>query len=304
METILKARHKQAYAEESYWITLNPVLLKGEVCYSSDKNNMFKVGDGIKHWDALEYATAVPDTHRHNADTLPAASATVSGVTKLTDSISSTSTTTAATPNALKQAYDKSTTAIAEEVNRAKQAESLKAPTLNPAFTGTPTAPTAAAGTNTTQLATTAFVQAALESGIAHKDVPRSNTSSAVSPSHGGTFTAIKSVSSDAKGHVTGVDTETVTLPSYDIGTSTTAGLVKSGGDVTIGTDGKMTVKSGTVTTAGKLATPRSIGLTGAVNAASANFDGSANVSIQVLSVNAGNLMQNAGDVLILDGNF
>lgn len=35
-------------------------------------------------------------------------------------------------------------------------------PTESPAFTGTPTAPTAAAGTNTTQLATTAFVQTAV----------------------------------------------------------------------------------------------------------------------------------------------
>lgn len=34
-----------------------------------------------------------------------------------------------------------------------------KAPKDSPAFTGTPTAPTAAAGTNTTQIATTAFVQ-------------------------------------------------------------------------------------------------------------------------------------------------
>jgi len=34
-----------------------------------------------------------------------------------------------------------------------------KAPLASPAFTGTPTAPTAANGTNTTQLATTAFVQ-------------------------------------------------------------------------------------------------------------------------------------------------
>lgn len=33
----------------------------------------------------------------------------------------------------------------------------LKAPVLNPAFSGTPTAPTAAAGTNTNQVATTAF---------------------------------------------------------------------------------------------------------------------------------------------------
>lgn len=37
----------------------------------------------------------------------------------------------------------------------------LKAPLASPAFTGVPTAPTAAAGTSTTQLATTAFVTAA-----------------------------------------------------------------------------------------------------------------------------------------------
>lgn len=37
-----------------------------------------------------------------------------------------------------------------------------KAPTASPALTGTPTAPTAAGGTNTLQIATTAFVQAAV----------------------------------------------------------------------------------------------------------------------------------------------
>ncbi len=36
----------------------------------------------------------------------------------------------------------------------------------SPAFTGTPTAPTAAAGTDTTQIATTAFVQAAIQSAL------------------------------------------------------------------------------------------------------------------------------------------
>ena len=38
----------------------------------------------------------------------------------------------------------------------------LKAPLADPALTGTPTAPTATSGTNTTQIATTAFVQAAV----------------------------------------------------------------------------------------------------------------------------------------------
>jgi hypothetical protein len=40
-------------------------------------------------------------------------------------------------------------------------ADALKAPLASPALTGTPTAPTATAGTNTTQLATTAFVTTA-----------------------------------------------------------------------------------------------------------------------------------------------
>lgn len=40
--------------------------------------------------------------------------------------------------------------------------DTTRAPLASPAFTGTPTAPTAAQGTDTTQLATTAFVQAAV----------------------------------------------------------------------------------------------------------------------------------------------
>jgi hypothetical protein len=40
----------------------------------------------------------------------------------------------------------------------------LKAPLVSPALTGTPTAPTANAGTNTTQIATTAFVHTAVGS--------------------------------------------------------------------------------------------------------------------------------------------
>lgn len=52
-------------------------------------------------------------------------------------------------------------------VSTAQQAAlNLKADLVSPAMTGTPTAPTAAAGTNTTQLATTAFVAAAIASLI------------------------------------------------------------------------------------------------------------------------------------------
>lgn len=44
---------------------------------------------------------------------------------------------------------------------------SVLAPKESPTFTGTPAAPTASAGTNTTQIATTAFVTTAVANGIA-----------------------------------------------------------------------------------------------------------------------------------------
>ena len=57
------------------------------------------------------------------------------------------------------------TSDLDKPVSTAQQtALNAKANTASPTFTGTPSAPTAAAGTNTTQLATTAFVQAAVSS--------------------------------------------------------------------------------------------------------------------------------------------
>ena len=45
--------------------------------------------------------------------------------------------------------------------------DTTRAPLASPTFTGTPAAPTAAAGTNTTQLATTAFVKTAVDNLVA-----------------------------------------------------------------------------------------------------------------------------------------
>lgn len=53
-------------------------------------------------------------------------------------------------------------TEIDEEFNNIAIAVSTKANSISPTLTGVPLAPTAASGTNTTQLATTAFVQAAI----------------------------------------------------------------------------------------------------------------------------------------------
>ena len=53
-------------------------------------------------------------------------------------------------------------TEIDTEFNNISTAGATKANSLSPTFTGTPAAPTAAVGTNTTQIATTAFVSASV----------------------------------------------------------------------------------------------------------------------------------------------
>lgn len=51
--------------------------------------------------------------------------------------------------------------------NHVHPTDTSRAPLASPAFTGTPTAPTATAGTNTTQVATTQFVQSAISAASA-----------------------------------------------------------------------------------------------------------------------------------------
>jgi hypothetical protein len=49
---------------------------------------------------------------------------------------------------------------------------------------------------------------------VKHDVVSRTNTTSTASPAFGATFTAIDSVTSSTEGHITGVNTKTVTLPT------------------------------------------------------------------------------------------
>lgn len=61
----LKARLRQASKTETEWKSSNPVLLKGEVAYSSDKKQR-KTGDGSSKWTDLEYDKSVPTAHTHD----------------------------------------------------------------------------------------------------------------------------------------------------------------------------------------------------------------------------------------------
>ena len=60
-----------------------------------------------------------------------------------------------------------------------------------------------------------------------HDNTTRSNTTSTDAPGYGGTFEAVTSVTTNAQGHVTGVDTSTVTIPASD---NTTYDLAVGGG--------------------------------------------------------------------------
>ena len=76
----------------SAWTSANPTLNAGEPGFETDTGYL-KVGNGSSVWTALTYVVG-------------AATTAVKGIVQLTDSTSSTSTTTAATPNSVKTAYD------------------------------------------------------------------------------------------------------------------------------------------------------------------------------------------------------
>lgn len=101
---------------------------------------------------------------------------------------------------------------------------STYAPLASPALTGTPTAPTAASGTNTTQIATTAFVQNALTNmgagGSEMVDVTITGTTSSASFSTN-PYNAIKDVVDDGKiavlnASVAPLSTTGVLIPVYE----------------------------------------------------------------------------------------
>ncbi|MEZ3302065.1 prophage tail fiber N-terminal domain-containing protein [Escherichia coli] len=126
-----------------------------------------------------------------DAVSLEDASTTKKGVVQLSSATNSTSETQAATPKAVKAAYDlanakytaqdattaqkgivqlssatnstsETLAATSKAVKAVMDETNKKAPLNSPALTGTPTTPTARQGTNNTQIASTAFVMAAI----------------------------------------------------------------------------------------------------------------------------------------------
>lgn len=95
---------------------------------------------------------------------------------------------------------------------------------------------------------------AATDTVYTHPSVTKNNTTSTASPAHGKTFTAIDSITTNGTGHVTAVNTKTVTLPADSdtlgkniVGTATTStanGAVTGNGVYLNHIEGTGTVKS------------------------------------------------------------
>lgn len=74
----LSVKLQEAYDTETNWKKSNPVLLAGQLAFSSDKYGKYKVGDGIKTWSQLSYITTTwndisgkpssmpPSAHNHD----------------------------------------------------------------------------------------------------------------------------------------------------------------------------------------------------------------------------------------------
>jgi hypothetical protein len=113
----------------------------------------------------------------------------------------------------------------------------LKAPIISPTFTGTPTAPTAAAGISTTQLATTAFVNNATS------NINASSISGTVALSQGGTGqTTIAGIKS-----VLGLASSKVAIGATSGVTSQGSGAVAIGGGAGQTSQGANTIALGYV---------------------------------------------------------
>lgn len=143
----------------------------------------------------------------------PTASATSTalGTVKLSDATNSTSTTSsgiAATPAAVKAAYD---LAASKEVNQNAFSNIKVGSTTIAADSKTDTL-TLAAGSNVTITpdATNDKVTIASSHPTISKDT---DTTSSVDPEHSQTFTTIDSITRDTNGHVTKINTKTISLP-------------------------------------------------------------------------------------------
>jgi hypothetical protein len=161
---------------------------------------------------------------------------------------------------------------------------------LSPAFSGVPTAPTAPNATSNTQIATTAFVQNQLINGF--------SATGTVSAAAFSTVGSISAVGNIAGGNITSGNI--ITLGIFSAAGSLTGGNLITGGNVTVGgivnATGNLTTTSQVVSagniTGGNIATPGTVSAGGNITGlyltivGDAQVDGSLNISTEITTPN------------------
>ena len=169
----------------SAWTTANTVLNAGELGLETDTSKI-KVGDGTNSWQNLSYIvypkafsdlTSTPTTIAGYGitDAFDGAFGSLSGKPTtvagygITDALTSvsfaqvTAKPTTVAGYGITDAFDGAFSSLTgKPTTLSGYSITDAAPLASPTFTGTPAGPTATSGTNTTQFATTAFVQTAL----------------------------------------------------------------------------------------------------------------------------------------------
>lgn len=173
MSSVIRLRR----GTSAQWAASTVVMAVAELGIDTTLNKL-KAGNGVHTWNNLPYINVLPsEIEELSQDALNAAIVAGLHTSKTYDDVANTITiastltnvdntsdankpVSTATQTALNLKLD-SSTASSTYLTQAN-ASTTYAPLASPSLTGTPTAPTAEANTNTTQIATTAYVQAEL----------------------------------------------------------------------------------------------------------------------------------------------
>lgn len=196
------------------------------------------------------------------------------------------------------------TTASASATYQTIAGMSSYAPLASPGLTGTPTAPTAANGTNTTQLATTAFVVNALSGYALTANVP---VASSTTPAAVSTTGAVGTGSTYARAdHVHALPTTAVTAGSYGSASSVATFTVDSFGRLTAAGSTAIAIAAGAVSGLAASATTDTTNATNISSGTLANARLASSVlrNDQAVACNDQVISRFAGNTIAVTGNL